>query len=250
MKKRIFDIIQIGQEEDIISRLFDYLIVVLIVSNIAVLFLETFEELTPYFTLFRVVEIVTIALFCVEYILRIWTSEFLYPEEKSKVKAAFKFIFSLYGIVDLLTILPFFFLSGIVFLRMLRVARIFHLFKINTQYDSFNVIARVLKSCKNQLLSSLFILLLMVMCSSLSMYAVENKVQPEVFKNAFSGAWWSLTAILTIGYGDVYPVTVLGQILAMIIEILGVGIVAIPTGIISAGFVKEYTAIEKDEEKK
>lgn len=249
MRKRIFGIIQIGNETDIPSRAFDYGIVICIFANIAVLFLNTFEELAAYHTLFQVVEYTTAAIFLIEYLLRIWTAKYLYPEEKSSVKAALMFVFSFYGIIDLLTILPVFFLSGFVFLRMFRVARIFHLFKINSKYDSFNVIARVFKECKNQLLSSLFIILMMMMCSSLSMYAVEHDVQPEAFKNALSGIWWSLSAILTVGYGDVYPITPLGQFLAMIIEILGVAVVAIPTGIISAGFVKEYTAVEKNEEK-
>ena len=145
------------------------------------------------------------------------------------------------GLVDLLTILPFFFLSGFVAFRMLRVVRIFHLFRINAYYDSFNVISAVLYEKRNQIISSSFIIFVLMLAASLSMYSAEHPVQPENFKNAFSGIWWSVSALLTVGYGDIYPVTALGRTMAIVISFLGVGAVAIPTGIISAGFVEQYT---------
>ena len=155
-----------------------------------------------------------------------------------------KFLVSFDGIVDLCTILPFFFLSGFIALRMLRVVRIFHLFRINAYYDSFNVITSVLAEKKNQIISSIFIILILMMTSSLCMYSAEHEVQPEVFRNAFSGIWWSMSTILTVGYGDIYPITALGRMMAIVISFLGVGAVAIPTGIISAGFVEQYTQLQ------
>ena len=124
---------------------------------------------------------------------------------------------------------------------MLRVVRIFHLFRVNTNYDSFNVIKSVIYEKRNQLASSIFIIILLMLASSLCMYSAEHDTQPEAFANAFSGLWWSVSTMLTVGYGDIYPVTIAGQIMAIIIAFLGVGVVAIPTGIISAGFVEQYT---------
>ena len=242
-KKRIFDIIQIGQKDDFISRAFDFFIVIAIVLNIAVLFLETFDAMAEYSHLLRSIELITIVIFLIEYVLRIWTAEYLYPD-KSKGKAVLKFLVSFDGIVDLCTILPFFFLTGFVAFRMLRVVRILHLFRINAYYDSINVITSVLIEKKNQLISSIFIILVLMMAASLCMYSAEHEVQPEVFNNAFSGIWWSTSTILTVGYGDIYPVTILGRIMAIIISFLGVGAVAIPTGIISAGFVERYTVMQ------
>ena len=146
--------------------------------------------------------------------------------------------------IDLLTILPFFFLSGFVVFRMMRVVRIFHLFRINTQYDSFNVITSVLYEKRTQLLSSIFILIVLMLASSLFLYNVEHKAQPDVFKNAFSGIWWSVSTLSTVGYGDMYPITPLGKFMAIIITFLGIGVVAIPTGIISAGFVEQYNKLK------
>ena len=245
VKRRIFDIIQIGKQEDLPSRIFDISLVAVIILNIAAMFLETFEELEPWRGLFNAVESVTVLLFCVEYALRIWTAEYLYPG-LSRGKAVWKFLRSYDGVIDLLTILPFFFLSGFVVFRMLRVVRIFHLFRLNAQYDSFNVIKSVLYEKRNQIASSVFIIVILMLASSLFMYSAEHEAQPEAFRNALSGIWWSVSTLLTVGYGDIYPVTVLGKAMAIVITFLGVGVVAIPTGIISAGFVEQYTKMQQE----
>ena len=127
----------------------------------------------------------------------------------SKSRATIRFLVSFDGIVDLLTIIPAFFLSGFVIFRMLRVARVFHLFRLNAKYDSFNVITTVLYEKRNQIISSVFIVLILMLASSLCMYSVEHDAQPEVFRNAFSGIWWSMSTLLTVGYGDIYPITTL-----------------------------------------
>lgn len=239
MKEKIFNIIQIGDKSNRLSRAFDIFITITIVCNILVTFLQTFDQLASFSGLFSVVEAVTVFIFCIEYALRIWTANYLYPG-MSKSRATIRFLVSFDGIVDLLTIIPAFFLSGFVIFRMLRVARVFHLFRLNAKYDSFNVITTVLYEKRNQIISSVFIVLILMLASSLCMYSVEHAAQPEVFRNAFSGMWWSMSTLLTVGYGDIYPITTLGRVMAIVIAYLGVGVVAIPTGIISAGFVEQY----------
>ena len=239
MRKRIFNIIQIGNKDDWVSRGFDILLTCVIMLNIVVTFMETFDDLSEFFGVFKVIEIVTVAFFCIEYVLRIVTADYLYPNE-TPVKARIHFLISFDGIVDLLTILPFLFLSGFIAFRILRIFRIFHLFRINTQYDSFNVITLVLKEKWKQIGSSLVIIVVIMLAASLGMYSVEHNAQPENFTNAFSGMWWSVSALLTVGYGDIYPITVIGKIMGILIAFLGVGVVAIPTGIISAGFVEQF----------
>ena len=242
-KNKIFRIIQIGSKDDFPSRAFDMFISVTIILNILVMFLESFSELSAFSGVFGAIEAVTIGIFCIEYVLRIWTADLLYPN-MSKPKAVLRFLYSFDGIVDLLTILPMTFLSGFVAFRMLRVVRIFHLFRINANDDSFTVIVSVLKEKKNQIISSVFIILVLMLASSLGIYSAEHEAQPDVYRNAFSGLWWSVATLLTVGYGDIYPITVMGRIMAIIITFLGVGVVAIPTGIISAGFVEQYTKKE------
>ena len=245
-KRRTFEILQIGHGRDIASKVFDYVLAFVIIINVLVMVLETFDSLQPYTTLFHGIEIGCIVFFTIEYILRIWTADMLYPDRPHS-KAVKTFLLSFDGIIELLTILPFFFLTGFVVFRMLRVVRIFHLFRLNASYDSFSIITEVISDKKNQILSSLFILFVLVLGASICMYSAEHDIQPEAFDNAFSGVWWSISTILTIGYGDIYPVTAIGRIMAVIISILGVGVVAIPTGIISAGFVEHYSRVQKAE---
>ncbi len=244
-KRHVFKIIEIGNINDEKSRLFDVILAVTIVVNVAVQFMETFEELAFLKPLFNAIELISVVFFIIEYLLRLWTSDLLYPG-KSKKDAMIAFIFSLDGIIELLTILPLYFLTGFVVFRMLRVVRIFRLFRINNTVDSFNVIASVISEKKNQLASSFFIIFVLMLASSICMYSVEHGAQPQAFRNAFSGIWWSVSALLTVGYGDIYPITITGKIIAIIISFLGVCAVAIPTGIISAGFVEQINKAQID----
>ena len=243
-KKRIFDIIQIGNDHDIPSACFDYFIVATILINIGATFLETFDSMVRYMPAIELAICITSLIFCGEYLLRVWTGDLLYPD-MNPFKARIRFIFSVFGLVDLFSFLPYFIpgllTSGVVAFRILRVIRIFHLFRINSRYDAFNVVLDVLMEKRQQLFSSISLIIIMMLASSLCMYNLEHEAQPEVFKNAFSGIWWSMSTLLTIGYGDIYPITLGGRIIAVFIAFLGVGLVAIPTGIISAGFVEQYT---------
>ncbi len=247
IKRRTFEIIQVGKDHDIPSIIFDFFIVFVIVLNLFVTLFVTFDTSMPYLPVLQKIDRVTMIIFGIEYILRVWTAEYLYPN-KSSFKAKLAFIMSFYGVIDMLTFLPYFlpifFPMGIVTFRMLRVARIFRLFRINTYYDAFNVITDVLNDKKDQIFSSVCLILILMTASSLCMYSLEHPVQPDTFQNAFSGIWWAVSTLLTVGYGDIYPITALGRIVAIFIAFLGVGMVAIPTGIISAGFVEYYTKMK------
>ena len=247
-KKRVFDIIQIGTRVDVPSRAFDYFIVCVILTSISVTFLQTFGSMQRYSRVLNGIELGTIIIFIAEYLLRLWTSDLLYPEERGP-HALRRFIFSFYGIVDLLTIVSYFgpiYSNGIVALRMIRVIRIMRLFRVNQSFDAFNIVAEVVMEKRKQLLSSISMIAMIMLAASLCMYGFEHDVQPDVFENAFSGIWWAMSTVLTVGYGDIYPITVGGKIVAIIIALLGVCVVAIPTGVISAGFVEYYARLRSD----
>ena len=251
-RRRLYEIIEIGAGDDRISRAYDFISALLIVLYLLISILETFDTIQGKTGgLLNAVEIFIVVFFTVEYVLRLYTSRYLYPG-KSGGEAALRYIFSFAGLVDLFSFLPFylpfFFPAGAAAFRMIRVIRIFRLFRINAYYDSLNVITEVLSNKKQQLVSSVFIVLVLMLASSLCMYSVEHEAQPDVFQNAFSGIWWSVSTLLTVGYGDIYPITTLGKVLGTIITFLGVGVVAIPTGIISAGFVEQYTELKKRSE--
>ncbi len=243
-RARVFDIISLGTQYDFLSCFFDYVLVTMIALNLVILIVDTFDSAVFLRPLYRPVEYVTVAFFTVEYALRVWTADYLYPD-RTRQKAVLAFVFSFYGLIDLFTILPYllpvFFPTGFVAFRAFRVFRILRLFRINAQYDAFNVVVDVLKRQRQQLFSSICMILIMMFASSMCMYSLEHEAQPQVFQNAFSGIWWSVSTLLTVGYGDIYPVTTMGKAMAIVISFLGVGLVAIPTGIISAGFVEQFS---------
>lgn len=248
-RKRIFEIIEIGAPEDHVSRAYDVVNMTSIVINLIVSILYTFENIrNEHAALLLSIEAVTVAFFAVDYCLRLWTAKYRYPK-KSEFRALRAYIFSFSGIVDILSFLPYylpiFFPSGAAAFRLFRVMRFFRLFRINAYYDSFNVISEVIGSKRQQLISSVFIIVILMVASSLCMYSLEHEAQPTVFTNAFSGIWWAVSTLLTVGYGDIYPVTDVGKIFSIVITFLGVGMVAIPTGIISAGFVDQYSRLKR-----
>jgi len=249
IKKRLFSMVSVGVVDEPINQAYDVISTGALIINLVAAIMNTYDSLTIKFGgTFAMIEKITVAFFAIDFILRMFTATELYPGVKT-AKAVGKYVFSFAGIVDWLSFLPYylpvFFPSGAAVFRMFRVVRILRLFRINAYYDSLNVITEVLSSKKQQLMSSVFIIVILMVASSLCMYSVEHAAQPDVFQNAFSGIWWAASTLLTVGYGDIYPVTTLGKFFGILIAFLGVGMVAIPTGIISAGFVEQYTRLKE-----
>ena len=247
LRRRVFEIISKAEDGDILSRIFDGLIMVLIFISILSIVLESFEEIRSRFSgLFRVFEVVSVSVFALEYVLRIWTADYLYPESRHP---HIKYILSPMAIIDLLAILPFFLPFISVDLRFLRMARLFRLFrllrvfKLGRYFDALMIVVSVIKKSASQLIVSVALCFFVMLFSAIIMYTVENPVQPEQFPNVISSLWWAICTLTTVGYGDIYPVTDVGRFFASIISLVGIGIIAIPTGIIAAGF---SSAIDKD----
>lgn len=249
-KKRLFEIIQAANENDIASKIFDVSIICLIIINVVLVIADTFDLPPTISEISSIIELVSVIIFSIEYVCRLWTANLLYPDLKP-YRARIKYIFSFMALIDLFAILPFYipFIIKIDLrvLRMLRIIRLFRVFKINRYTSALSAIAMVFKRKKNQLISSIFVVLLLMVIASVLMYNVEHDAQPEAFSNAFSALWWAVATLTTVGYGDVYPVTVFGKILSAIIAVLGIGLVAVPTGIISAGFMENIEQSDEDE---
>ena len=242
-QEKLYAMVSTGVVDNKVNQFYDIFSTVALIANLVCAFATTFDSLeAKYGLLFDYVEEITVFFFAIDYALRLITASQHY-KGCSAGEAMGKYATSGYGIIDLLSFLPHylptFFPAGAAVFRMLRVARIFRLFRINAYYDSLSLIGNVLSKKKTQLLASVFVVATLILASSLCMYSVEHDAQPDVFKNAFSAIWWATSTLLTVGYGDIYPITPMGQLLGIVITFLGVGLVAIPTGIISAGFVEE-----------
>ena len=254
MKLKIFSLINSKNKQ---GAIFDRFILILVLINIVFIILETFEGfLEAADLIFIYIEIFSVIIFALEYICRLWTADLLYPK-KSPVRARLKYAFSFLAFIDLLSFLPFFlpilFKFDLRALRMLRLVRLLRLFKV-TRYAFIRTLSginAVIKRKAAQLLISMVIILIFIMLMSILMYTAEHDQQPEVFKNAFSGLWWAINTITTIGYGDIYPVTAVGKLLGGITAFLSVGFVAIPAAVLSAGFIEESRSkTEAKKEKK
>lgn len=249
VKERIYNLIRDDDENDLASNIFDGIIISLIVINVIMVIVDTFDGLPAWYqSLSDVIEIVSVIIFSIEYLLRVWTSPFKYPEYGPMV-ARLRYIVSFMAVIDLLAILPFYipFIIPVDLrvLRALRMVRLLRLFKANRYSNAMKTIGNVFKARASQLVSSFIIIFILMIIASVLMCDAEKAVQPDKFSNAISGLWWAVATFTTVGYGDIYPITTIGKILSGVIAILGIGLVAVPTGIISAGFVESI-----DEKKK
>ncbi len=246
--KRIYEIIEPADKADIQSKCFDITIIVLIIANIVSVILESFSNLqTTYRIWFDVFEIISVIIFTVEYLLRLITAVHKYPGE-NVFRAIIKYIFSPMAIIDFLAIIPFYIplliKIDLRFLRILRLTRLLRILKVNRYSKSLQLLGKVLKRKKEELVVTLFVTMILMLLAASIMYHVESDVQPDAFPNIIASFWWAIATLTTVGYGDIYPVTILGKTLAGLIALLGIGLVALPTGIISSGFMEEFNEDE------
>jgi len=250
IKKRIFEIIEISRDGDVPSRVFDIAIMALIFLNIVAVILETVQALSKsYGQFFHRFELISVIIFTIEYLLRIWTITHK-PGYGHPVRGRIKFILSPFALVDLFAILPFYlpmlFKLDMRFIRAIRLLRLFRLLKMGRYSNSIQLLGSVIKGKKEELLITVFVVTLLLVLSSSLMYFFEHEVQPQHFSSIPASMWWGVAALTTVGYGDVYPVTQIGKFLAAFIAIIGIGVFALPTGILASGLVEEIHKKDKE----
>ncbi|MDW7691959.1 ion transporter [Flammeovirgaceae bacterium SG7u.111] len=223
-------------------------ITLLILMNITMIVLESFDDwYDDYHMYFNAFDVFSVMVFSVEYLVRLRMA-WVKGAKGKKIKSLFKFVISPLGLVDFLAILPFYLPliihADLRFLRTLRLFRLLRIFKLKRYSKSFNLVLEVFKDKKEDLGVTMFVTLIMLLFSSILMYYVEHDAQPKAFPNIPESLWWAVATLTTVGYGDVYPITPFGKLMSGIIALLGIGIVALPTGILSSAFVDK---MRKDE---
>jgi voltage-gated potassium channel len=218
---------------------------VLIIANIIAMVLESHKFIQAQFSqFFYYFELISILIFSFEYIYRIIISF-----KESKWLGVKNYVFSFFGFIDLISILPFYIKQFVLldgrFFRILRLFRLTRVFKLGRESKSLKLFIKALSAVKSELMFTLFLSILTILFSASAIYFLENKSQPEVFSSITASIWWATISLATVGYGDIVPITIWGKIFASIISLVGIGIVAIPTGIISASFVEEIINSKK-----
>lgn len=212
------------------GRYFDYFIQILILLSLVSFSLDTLPNLSYNTRVFLdYFEVISIVIFTIEFLLRIYVS-----------KKPLSYIFSFYGIIDILAILPFY-LNRVLDLRFLRAFRIFRIFralKLLRYNKALNRFRIAFKIVKEEVTLFFIVTLVLIFITSAGIYFFENEAQPEVFKSVFHSAWWSIVTLTTVGYGDVYPITIGGKIFTFFVLMIGVGLVTVPAGLVATALSK------------
>ena len=223
------------------GRAFDLFVQSLIIFSISVFAIETLPNLTlGTLEILRYLEVVIVIIFTFEYLLRLIVS-------KNKIG----FIFSFWGIIDLLAIVPFYLIAfgldlDLVFLRTLRLFRLVRIIKLARYSKSFTRIMLAFKIAKEDLLVAFGATSIMLIIASFGIYIFENPVQPDKFSSVFHSLWWALATLTTVGYGEIYPITLGGKVFTGLILMIGLGIVALPAGIIASSLTEAREQLESD----
>jgi voltage-gated potassium channel len=246
IKARLYDILVETSDRKLPDRIIAIFLMALILLNVIAVILETVEELaTSYAALFYYLELLSVAVFTLEYLLRLWICT-LNPKYQGSILGRLRYALTPMALVDLIAILPFY-LPAVLPLdlrvvRTLRLFRLFRLLKLARYAESLNTLDDAIRSKKEELVISIMMLLILLLLSSSLMYVVESEAQPDKFSSIPATMWWSVATLTTVGYGDVFPTTPLGKLLGAFIAILGIGVFALPTGILATGFAE---ALEK-----
>lgn len=223
------------------SKIIDRLVYALIIASIVGIVAETHDISEGAKQFLNWFETFTYIAFSIEYAYRIF--------EARKNGGWKSYVFSFFGIIDLLAVLPFF-LPFIVSIdaraiRVLRLLRLVNVIKIGRHNKAINTLIKVIASVRTEVAVTLFASIVTVVFAGILMYYAEHEAQPEVFNNMSQSIWWAVATLTTIGYGDIYPITAMGKIIASSLAFVGIGLVAIPAGLISAAYVEEINNQKK-----
>ena len=242
MKRTIYLLLEDPDGNDPRARLIRGFLIALILLNVTALVVETMEEVSAmYRDAFLMFEQVSVIIFSVEYVLRLWTCT-EGEANSGLITGRLRHALSPLMLVDLIAILPFYLPlllpADLLFLRSIRLMRLLRVFKLGRYSDAIRIFGRVIMLKKEQLAVAGFGLGILLIIASSLMYHFEHLVQPGTFESIPHAMWWAIITLTTVGYGDAYPITTMGRILASIISLLGIGMFAIPAGILSAGFLE------------
>ena len=252
LRRRVFEIIEVAKPGDLASKIFDVALIFLILTNVVAIILESVPEINKEYGIwFEQIDLYSVIIFTIEYALRIWTS---IEDESSRVahdklfKRRWRYIRSPSAIVDLLAILPFYLAllgPSALDLRILRAFRLLRIFKLTRYSQSMTLVLKAMTDHMRSFIAAITILLVVMLLAASGMYVFEKEAQPEAFGSIPHAMWWAFATLTTVGYGDVTPITMWGKVFGAAITVVGVGMVALPAGILASAFSEQLRMREK-----
>ncbi len=232
----------VASTDDDLSKLFDISVMVLVAGNILAVILESIQPIAEaYAPLFTAFEAVSVAVFSAELVLRVWVAAEEASHDRGVLSRRLRYLVSPMAVADIAAIAPFYLASFVSMdLRFLRFLRLLRVLKLTRYSPALGVFVDVLRAQRGAFLSATIVLVLVMLFASSAMFVVEHEAQPEVFSSIPAAMWWAVATLTTVGYGDVTPITPLGKFMASSIMIVGIGMVALPTSILAAGFTEQH----------
>ena len=243
IRSKLFLVLESPESGGRVSRNIDIFLIILIAINVVAVVLETVESLfLRYETLFYSLELFSVAVFTVEYMARVWIC--VDKEDlKNFRRPRLRYIFSPMALIDLFAIAPFYLSFFVVFdLRFLRVLRLLRVLKLTRYSSAMSMLIDVLREEANTFFASFFLLLVLLILAASGAYIVEHEAQPDDFASILHAMWWAIITLTSVGYGDVSPVTPAGQFFGSLVSIIGVGVAALPAGILASGLADQVRA--------
>lgn len=246
LKEQIHDVLNVSGPDDRVGRLFSQFSIILIFASTIAVILESVDDIYRRWggTLDGIQAGTTLA-FTIEYLLRVWSCT-VEPRFAHPLFGRLKMILSPLAVFDLIALLAFYLtdshVSSLLALRSLRLLRLLLAFKLARYSKTVRGFMRVFRSKRNELQVALFLNLMLVIFASTLLYVIEHEHQPQVFSSIPATMWWAAITLTTVGYGDAYPVTPLGKMMTVVIAFFGIGLFALPTGILASGFMQEAMA--------
>lgn len=247
----VYNILQNRNFDSPISTAVDAFLILLIIANVLAVIVESVDVIFyPYQYYFQKFEEFSLIVFTIEYVLRLWSVIEESPD-KTNWRTRWQWMKSPAALIDLIAILPaLFYLFFTIDLRFMRILRLFRLLKLSRYFSAIQILFMVLEKEKGSFQAVVFILIIMIVTASSGMYMVEHQAQPEEFASIPNAMWWAVVTLTTVGYGDVVPVTVAGKVLGAIMTISGVGLAALPAGILASGLANELNARREELEQR
>ncbi len=245
LRKHVFRMLETAQDDDRLSRFVDLCLIALISASVIAVILESMPALEKrYGEEFALFEVLTVAVFSVEYLLRVWTAvEFDVSEGLTPMQARLRYMTSFHAVIDLLAILPFYLLAfglfGSIDMRFLRAVRLLRVLKLTRYSAAMNMLIITFRENGKALGAAFLILVTVMLMAASGMYYFERQVQPEDFGSIPAAMWWAFATLTTVGYGDVTPITAGGKIFGALITVVGIGMVALPTSILATGYAQQ-----------